>query len=183
MSSPTPPQTELLTLADCTVLAAPGFRLEPGDTAKLTFRRNVLTILARHDIQERIYTPEICDIVISGPGTVTTGGGFMGGGFGIEGALGGMALASVMNALTTTTKVHTYLALVCTRGELHLHLSTIEPGALRIAMAPIFVLMRHFDPQFRARAEARIDQAARMLGDNHSRLRDALEAGPSFETR
>ena len=40
---------------------------------------------------------------IGGPGLVKTGGGFVGGGFGARGAIEGMAIAAVLNGLTTRT--------------------------------------------------------------------------------
>src|SRR5262249_16799941 len=84
--------------------------------------------------EETIPYPEIVDFSITGPGTVTTGGGFIGGGFGVAGALEGMAVAAVLNALTSRTKVHTFIGLVTHQGELFLHYEGMEPGALRIAL-------------------------------------------------
>jgi len=44
---------------------------------------------------------------IGGPGLVKTGGGFVGGGFGARGAIEGMAIAAVLNGLTTRTSIKT----------------------------------------------------------------------------
>lgn len=60
---------------------------------------------------------ELTDVVIAGPGEITEGGGWVGGGFGIEGALEGAAMATVLNALTTTTRYETLLRLVGTHFE------------------------------------------------------------------
>jgi len=52
---------------------------------------------------------EVEDVEIGGPGLVKTGGGFIGGGFDVTGALEGMAIASVLNAPTRRTSVKTVL--------------------------------------------------------------------------
>jgi hypothetical protein len=61
----------------------------------------------------RIPYSAIDDLEFSGPGKVTTGGGFIGGGFGLSGAAKGMIAASVLNALTTKTKIHTMIRCEC----------------------------------------------------------------------
>ena len=91
---------------------------------------------------------EVCTIEIAGPGTVTTGGGFAGGGFGVEGALEGIAIATVLNALTIKSKIHTLVTLTTNVGELHFHYSAMEPAALRMALAPTLTALRRLDPKW-----------------------------------
>ncbi len=55
---------------------------------------------------------EVVDI--GGPGLVKSGGGFTGGGHGVTGAMDGMAIAAVLNALTTQTKIKTVVRLQAT---------------------------------------------------------------------
>jgi hypothetical protein len=50
---------------------------------------------------------EVQAVVIGGPGLVKSGGGFIGGGSGAVGAVEGMAIAAVLNALTTFRVTHT----------------------------------------------------------------------------
>lgn len=57
-----------------------------------------------------------------------------------------MAVATVLNLLTSKTKVHTFLTLIANFGELHLHYAGMEPSALRIALAPVYVHLRRLDP-------------------------------------
>lgn len=92
---------------------------------------------------------ELAQIGITGPGVTTTGGGFIGGGFGAVGALEGMAIASALNALTTVSKIHTFISITTNIGELNFHYGTMEPGALRIALARVFTLLRRLDPAWR----------------------------------
>ena len=51
---------------------------------------------------------------VSGAGAKTSGGGFIGGGFGLGGAIAGMLAASVMNAATTKTEIETDVSLTAT---------------------------------------------------------------------
>ncbi|MCG3171669.1 MAG: hypothetical protein CALGDGBN_03310 [Pseudomonadales bacterium] len=51
---------------------------------------------------------DIYDVEISGPGTVTRDAGMIGGGFG-AGAIGGIAIASIVNILTTHTNTKTII--------------------------------------------------------------------------
>jgi hypothetical protein len=96
----------------------------------------------------RVFYPEVVDLVITGPGAVTTGGGVIGGGFGVAGALEGMAIAAILNALTTRTKVHTFIQLGTHQGEIFLHYGGLEPASLRIALSPVFAHLRRFDPNW-----------------------------------
>jgi hypothetical protein len=71
--------------------------------------------------------------------TSTTGGGWIGGGFGMEGILEGAGLAALMNALTTRTKrtVETFVELVAGPRGLILWHDLERPDQLRIHMTPI----------------------------------------------
>jgi len=40
--------------------------------------------------------------------------------------------------LTTNTKIHTFMQIVSDTGEVFLHYAGLEPGALRIALSPVF---------------------------------------------
>jgi hypothetical protein len=78
---------------------------------------------------------EIEDVEIGGPGLVKSGGGFVGGGFGAVGALEGMALASVLNALTTKTKITTIIRVQAVACELFLLWTQAPPEQLRIELS------------------------------------------------
>ena len=79
--------------------------------------------------------PEVEDIEIGGPGLVKSGGGFVGGGFGAVGALEGMAIASVLNALTTRTSITTIVRIQGTSCEFFLLHRRSTPEQLRIEMS------------------------------------------------
>jgi len=85
---------------------------------------------------------DITDAEISGPGKVTSDLGLMGGGFGTEGALKGMAIATVANLLTTHSNTKTILRLGTKNSELVMLTSQIEPDQARLLLSPIFVQIK-----------------------------------------
>lgn len=87
------------------------------------------------------------NVGISGPGTTATGGGFWGGGFGVEGAATGLVIAGVLNALTTKTSTISVLALETATAEVWAAVPGIEPAALRIELSPVFVALRSLQPR------------------------------------
>jgi hypothetical protein len=130
------------------VLGGYGYRLTAGREATVDFLADSIAFYVNSMVgaaDARITYPEVVSIQIEGPGAVSRGGGFIGGGFGFEGALEGIAIASVLNALTTKTKIHTFIQILGDVGEVFLHYGSLEPGALRIAMSPVFVQLRKLD--------------------------------------
>ena len=142
---------ELVTLPKCVVLGTSGYLLETGWAVNVNFHSTHIELRTEAATAVKISYAEVDEITITGPGAVTKGGGFIGGGFGIEAAIEGMAIASVLNALTTRTKIHTFITFVANHGEIHLHYGEMEPGALRIRLAPIYTTLRWRDPAWAAR--------------------------------
>ncbi len=130
----------------CTVLGGAGYIFDAGDTVDLVFHSDKLIVQADESMSAEIPYLELIDILICGPGTVVTGGGFIGGGFGVEGALDGMAAATILNMVSTRSKIHTFLTLTTHLGELHLHYGGMEPNALRISLSEVFTVLRRLDP-------------------------------------
>jgi len=112
---------------------------------------------------------------------VVTGGGFIGGGFGINGALQGMAIAAALNAITIKKKIHTLVALTTNFGELHLHTSAMDPGPLRIYLSDVFVRLRRLDPHW-TQARKQIIDAHLHVGaispEDAQVLKDRLSSPP-----
>jgi hypothetical protein len=136
----------LCVLEPCTVLGGSGYDLTAGRDASVAFRTDAIVIGGQAtDVAQRITCPEIIDLQIEGPGSVRRGGGFIGGGFGVAGALEGMAIASILNALTTKTTIHTFIQIATDTAEIFLHYGGLEPGALRIALSSVFTHLRKLD--------------------------------------
>ena len=134
-----------LNLQGCTVLGVNGFPFAVGGKIDLAFGEHELHCVGDAQRASFSYT-ELAELNISGPGSVTKGGGFIGGGFGAEGAIEGIAIAGVLNLLTTRSKIHTFITLIANFGELHLHYGEMEPGALRMSLASVYVKLRRLDP-------------------------------------
>lgn len=75
------------------------------------------------------------DVEIGGPGLVRTGGGFGGGGFGLAGAATGMAIAAVLNAMTTQVSIKTIVRVQAASCELFLLYTLATPEQLRIGLS------------------------------------------------
>lgn len=142
-----------LILRDCTVLGASGFPFTPGEIISLAFKDH--TVSCRSPARAaRFSLLELAELSVTGPGTVVSGGGFIGGGFGVEGALQGMAIAGVLNALSTKKNIHTLVTLTTNFGELHLHYGAMDPGPLRIYLADVFAALRRLNGRWREEREA-----------------------------
>jgi hypothetical protein len=89
----------------------------------------------RAEMLAEVLYSEVEDVEIGGPGLVKTGGGFVGGGFGMSGAIEGAAIAAVLNALTMRTSITTVMRIQGTGCELFLLHTRLTPGQLRIAMS------------------------------------------------
>lgn len=76
-------------------------------------------------------------IQISGEGLYQTGGGWIGGGFGVSGALQGAAFAMVMNALTTRTHNDCYFRFVYPGIDGNFQVLSHSPRDLEIALSGI----------------------------------------------
>jgi putative oligomerization/nucleic acid binding protein len=66
----------------------------------------------------------------------------MGGGFGAAGAAEGMAIAAMLNSLTTRVKIKTVLRIEAAHAELFFLNTQVEPEALRIRLSPALGAIR-----------------------------------------
>jgi len=90
----------------------------------------------------RISYAELTNLSIQGPGKVREGGGFIGGGFGIEGFVIGAATASVLNSLTTRSRIETLIGLQLGAKELVFLCTTVEPGVLELQLSRLRGFLR-----------------------------------------
>ena len=116
---------------------AQGRELDVGKPYDVRFLESRLAVLpsGRTDALIEVPYSEIEAVDIGGPGLVKSGGGFVGGGFGVTGAVEGLAIAAVLNAMTTRTKVKTVVRIQGTGCELFLLNMKTEPEALRIKLS------------------------------------------------
>ena len=82
-------------------------------------------------VMRRSYA-EIVALDFDGPGKVTMGGGFIGGGFGLLGAVEGMAIVLVLNSLTTRSEIESLIRCEAREMEVFFFTNTATPRDLRI---------------------------------------------------
>lgn len=115
---------------------------------------------------------------IGGHGLVKRGGGFVGGGFGVPGAIEGMAIAAVLNGLTARTSIKTVVRIQGTGCELFLLHTSATPDQLRIGMSRTLSIIRSARATEVAGA---IQQGARAISSSPveelTKLADMLEKG------
>lgn len=172
---------DAVNVKQCIVLGGCGYVFPEGDVVDLEFGHDAFVIQSGDSTIEHISYLEVVEINIDGPGRVTSGGGFIGGGFGVAGAIEGMAVATILNRLMSRTKIHTFITLVTHMGELHLHYGDMEPGALRIALSWVFSTLRKFDPKWIHTQLERLEEmhTQKALSDSEfERLKQRLVARP-----
>jgi hypothetical protein len=114
---------------------------------------------------------------IGGPGLVRTGGGFSGGGFGVVGAAEGIAIAGILNALTSRTKIRTVVRVEATGAELFILNTKVEPDSLRISLSRALGSIRQARPAPGAAAIGPELPRPGSVVDELSRIAGMLESG------
>jgi len=123
-----------------TAASVPG--LWPGSPCLLVFAAAFVVVLGGHGEVIRVAYSEVSSLEIGGAGTrrYSTNAGIRGGGFGLQGALEGMAVASLINAATTrTTTVHdTTLSFRAGPSAILMNADLYEPSTLRVMLSPAY---------------------------------------------
>lgn len=131
----------ILTTFKCNVLGGSAIHLAQGQSC--TAYVNQKSISFESDLPSlEIQLNHLTDLEIGGPGLVTSSAGVMGGGFGLEGAAIGMGIASILNSMTSKSKINTILRFSWAGGELFLHTSRFTPDNARIALSHVFTVMQ-----------------------------------------
>ncbi len=127
-------------LDGCVYQGGHGYQLEVGRVYGLAFEKDGLKIpLSPLD---PIPYADIRGIEIGGPGAVTTGGRFIGGGFGAQGFIEGAALAHVLNSSTAKQEIHTFVGVQTRGGEAIFHYQRATPQQTKIALSAVFGRLR-----------------------------------------
>lgn len=154
--------------------------ITPGWLYDVLFLEDRLVVLAHRQAKVLAEVPyaQVEDVAIGGPPLVKTGGGFVGGGFGVGGAVEGMAIAAVLNALTTRTSVRTIVRIQGTTCELFLLHTKLAPEQLRVAMSRPLSAIRSMQATQAARgAEHAVPVAAPSPVQELTMLAGMLERG------
>jgi hypothetical protein len=136
----------LVLLPGCFLLGGHGFDagLAPGARLDLYFTSEGLWATHPGHATPLIESPyaEATALDFSGPGRVTKGGGFIGGGFGLTGAAEGMLVASALNSLTTKSEIRSIIRWEAESLEAFFFTSEATPGDLRIKFSPVLSKIR-----------------------------------------
>jgi hypothetical protein len=170
-TSPAP----LARLASLTLVGGYEFRgLAPGAMHSLTFSDMAVEISAASGPRVTVPYDGLLVLGTEGPGAVTTGGGFLGGGFGLKGAAEGILAASVLNALTRRTTVEAYLEVQDSDSYWIFMSESQTPAQLERMLKPVRARMRvpHGRPAARSDEPSSVD-----LVDQLERLAALRTAG------
>jgi hypothetical protein len=119
-----------------TIVSAINVDAPEGVPAEVTFGINTIQVrICDVNHVAEIDVEDVIKIEISGPGTVTTNAGLVGGGLGFEGAAWGIAAASIINAMTTTSTTNTFVTIATRHSSLTLHTSQYDTEALRMRLS------------------------------------------------
>lgn len=126
-------------VAGFTLVGGTGFAIEHHANCSLISLPDAVDVRAETG-GEGVATIPYAEITVLelGGGVDRRGGGFFGGGFGLQGAAEGMAIASVLNALTSKSSISTGVQITSNRGELLLHHGTVEANEMRRQLSPLF---------------------------------------------
>jgi hypothetical protein len=138
-----PVAPRLILVSPGTVVGGYGTALRPGAGCCLTASDEAVTVFTP-DLHEmgRFPLAGLVALQLGGPGAVTTGGGFVGGGFGLKGAAEGILISSLLNTLTTKTEVNTLVRVTGRDAELIVHTSAATPGELELKLSPVLGRLR-----------------------------------------
>ena len=122
------------------VVYARGTDLKPGLRVGLDLAQDGVTIssVSSGQVLLEAHGATLRDFTVGGPGVVNEGGGFIGGGFGIDAAVKGIAAATVLNNMTSSTRIQTFIRVAAdswTVGLISNELTTDEV----IARAPVIM--------------------------------------------
>ena len=128
------------TLSDFALAASGGSSIPTGTVCTIDFAGDGVRILALGRMELIPYSA-VRALEVTG-GTTRSGGGFFGGGFGVQGAAEGMLVASVLNSLTSRTRINTVLRLATPSAEYVFLSHRIDADALRLSLTPVQPLIR-----------------------------------------
>jgi predicted RNA-binding Zn-ribbon protein involved in translation (DUF1610 family) len=132
---------------DGKILAVTGLGgLMVGQTCRLSFGENAIAVIQagkdQGNVIAQIPYAEARTLRIGGRGAVTTtsGGGWIGGGFGVKGVVEGAMMAGALNALTTnkSTTIETFINLDAGSRALMMLNTLLTPETLNVRLAPAF---------------------------------------------
>ncbi|MHB8488476.1 MAG: SHOCT domain-containing protein [Candidatus Dormibacteria bacterium] len=159
-------------LHDFTLAASGGSRIPNGSRCVVDCGADGVRISAAA-IEEIIPYADIHALQITGSTTRSSAGVF-GGGFGVVGAVEGMLAASVINSLTSSTKVFSLVRIAARSAEYVCVSNTVDSGSLNMLMTPVQLRIRQ--------AQATPPGATSSVADELTKLAELRDRGVLSET-
>lgn len=160
-----------------TYLGGSGFDGIAGEHYLFCKKEGAIALADTTGLKEyRFKIEELQAIEITGPGTQTTNAGLVGGGFGIEGMLKGIVVASVLNTITSKSNTNTFIKFLFIDKEVYFHLDCIEPAELRMTLSSIFVQLEN------SRRKVNTSSVSDELVKLHSLLKDGVLTQDEFDS-
>ncbi len=169
------------------VLGGSGFSVGVGMRCLLEFSSEHISIYILSENQWKpIATMKYVDVnslQFGGRGAITSGGGWVGGGFGLTGIITGAVLASALNQITTRSTIESVIYFQTVSGELILFNNQYPPDQLRIMLSPAVTSIEaahrptHLPPQSKIsqlRELAELQAAGTITEDEFQELKAAL---------
>jgi hypothetical protein len=141
---------EVRVVGGFTVIGGNGLGLSPSSVCSLLTLPDSLLIEVEigENVTAAIRYEEMTALDVAG-GAQTTGKTFFGGGFGLQGALEGIVIASALSAATKKTTVNTGMHVGSLAGEVLLHHGALTSRQIRTTLSPLwtrFEAARHAGP-------------------------------------
>lgn len=124
-------------LRDCTMLGGYGHDIAPGTRCSVLFAADDVRLMPVSGEPLTFPYEDIESVEVGGKGLVRSGGGFIGGGFGAEGAALGIGVTSVLNSLLATSSIDTVVNIQGRDRQGWLHYDKETPQALNIRLAGV----------------------------------------------
>jgi len=142
----------------CKVLGATGFP-DIGKRCDLVFTRSSVQLVSRGHPTVSVALDSIVALDVSGAGGAS-GSRFFGGGFGLQGAVTGMAVAGALNALGNDARVYSDIRVRTTESaEIVVRFGGMDAAQVRAALTPVFEALRK-RPNFRDAESLRPSEGA-----------------------
>lgn len=131
----------IATVEECVLLGGHGYDTDftPETRCKLYFTKRGIRVNLENSWIPRFQKSyaDTTTLEFSGPGIVKSGGRFVAAGFGLTGAAEAMIVTSIVNKLTTRTKIHTMIRYQANDLEAFFFHSVETPEQLRIRLSAV----------------------------------------------
>jgi hypothetical protein len=159
-------------LFGCVLVGGFGHDFAPGTQFDVVFGEQQIALIPDGGEVKSTSYAEINLFEVGGRGAIQSGGGFIGGGFGLTGAAAGMVAATVLNGLTRRTKIETLVSIRTGQWQVILFYGKATPDSLKLELTAPFA---------RVDAARRVSAASATSGDDHvgqlEKLAELHEAG------